>query len=46
VHFDRFNKATKTEDLFSDAFNIHPELKDSYDEILVIHNNPCLTKTF
>jgi hypothetical protein len=43
VHFDRFNKATKTEDLFSDAFNIHPELKDSYDEILVIHNNNLST---
>ena len=43
MNFDRFNKDTKTEDLFSDAFNIHPELKDSYDEILVIHNNNLST---
>ncbi|TDE27562.1 DUF3822 family protein [Flavobacterium ranwuense] len=39
VHFDTFHKATKIEDLFADAFRDHPELKDSYDEILVIHNN-------
>jgi hypothetical protein len=43
VHFDTFNKATKTEELLSDAFNIHPELKDSYDEILLIHNNNLST---
>ena len=43
VHFDTFHKATKIEDLFSDAFRDHPELKDSYDEILVIHNNNLST---
>jgi hypothetical protein len=43
VHFDTFHKATKIEDLFADAFNNHPELKDSYDEILVIHNNNLST---
>ena len=43
VRFETFNKGTKTEDLFSDAFNIHPELNDSYDEILLIHNNNLVT---
>jgi hypothetical protein len=43
VHFDTFQKAAKIEDLFADAFNNHPELKDSYDEILVIHNNNLST---
>jgi hypothetical protein len=43
VHFDTVNKASKIEDLFGDAFNKHPELKDSYDEILVIHNNNLST---
>ncbi len=43
VRFDAFHKATKTEDLFADALNDFPELKDSYDEILVIHNNNLST---
>lgn len=43
VHFETFHKATKIEDLFADAFRDHPELKDSYDEILVIHNNNLST---
>ena len=43
VHFDTFHKATKIEDLFGDAFRDYPELKDSYDEILVIHNNNLST---
>ena len=43
VHFDTFHKATKIEELFADAFNDNPELKDSYDEILVIHNNNLST---
>lgn len=43
VHFDAFHKATKIEDLFADAFRDNPELKDSYDEILVIHNNNLST---
>ena len=43
VLFDNFNKGTKTEDLFANAFNNHPELKDPYDEILVIHNNNLST---
>jgi len=43
VHFDTFLKATKIEELFADAFNDNPELKDCYDEILVIHNNNLST---
>jgi hypothetical protein len=43
VYFDTFHKATKIEDLFADAFRNHPELKDTYDEILVIHNNNLST---
>lgn len=43
VHFDTFHKATKTEDLFADAFSDYPELKESYDEILIIHNNNLST---
>jgi hypothetical protein len=43
VHFDTFHKATKIEDLFADAFRDYPELKEAYDEILVIHNNNLST---
>ena len=43
VQFDTFHKATKIEELFADAFRDNPELKDSYDEILVIHNNNLST---
>ena len=43
IVFDSFNKTTKIEELFADAFRDHPELKDSYDEILVIHNNNLST---
>lgn len=43
IHFDTFHKASKIEELFGDAFTQNPELKDSYDEILVIHNNNLST---
>lgn len=43
VHFDATNKATKIEELFAEAFLNYPELKDSYDETLVIHNNNLST---
>lgn len=43
VHFDTFHKATKIEELFADAFNNNQELKDSYDDILVFHNNNLST---
>lgn len=43
IHFDTFHKSTQIETLFSDAFKDFPELKDSYDEIVVIHNNTLST---
>ena len=43
VHFDTIHKNTKIEDLFADAFRNHPELSETYDEILVIHNNNLST---
>jgi hypothetical protein len=43
VRFDSFHKATKTEELFADAFSDYTELKESYDEILVIHNSNLST---
>jgi hypothetical protein len=43
IQFDTFHKATKIEELFGDAFRSNLELNDSYDEILVIHNNNLST---
>lgn len=43
IHFDTFHKSTQIETLFSDAFKDFPELKESYDEIVVIHNNTLST---
>jgi hypothetical protein len=43
ILLDNFQKNTKTEELFADAFNENKELKDSYDEIVVIHNNNLST---
>lgn len=43
VKFDTFHNGAKIEDLFANAFRDYPELKDSYDEILVIHNNNLST---
>ncbi|WP_316633729.1 DUF3822 family protein [uncultured Flavobacterium sp.] len=43
IQFDPFHKTTKIEELFGDAFKNNPELKDTYDEILVIHNNNLST---
>lgn len=43
IHFDTFHKSTKIEELFSDAFRNYSELNESYDEILVIHNNNLST---
>lgn len=43
VKFDNFNKNTKIEELFADAFAKHPELTDSYDSIVVVHNNNLAT---
>lgn len=43
VNFANVNKNSKIEDLFADAFQNHPELRESYDTILVIHNNNLST---
>jgi hypothetical protein len=43
IHFGAFDKSIKVEELFSDTFKKHPELKDSYDEIMVIHDNNLST---
>jgi hypothetical protein len=43
VHFDSFHKEIKIEDLFSNAFRDYPELKETYDDVLIIHNNNLST---
>jgi len=43
LHFDRFHKDTKIEDLFSNAFQKYEELNAIYDEVLIIHNNNLST---
>lgn len=43
IHFDPTQKAPKIEESFSDAFKKYPELKETYDEIMVIHNNNLST---
>ena len=43
VNFDAEQKTSKIEELYSTAFKNYPELKDTYDEILVIHNNNLST---
>jgi len=42
VHFDT-QKTNKIEELLEGTFKDNPELKDSYDEIMVIHNNNLST---
>ncbi|MEO7976507.1 DUF3822 family protein [Flavobacterium sp.] len=43
INFGTFEKSASIEELFSDTFKSYPELKDSYDEIMVIHNNNLST---
>ena len=43
VRFDNLNKNTKIEDLFADAFHKYPKLMETYDSVLVIHNNNLST---
>jgi|SRR6476620_4519958 len=43
IDLGRFSVTTKIEDLFSEAFQNHPELKAGYDEIIIIHNNNLST---
>ena len=43
VNFEEAQRASKIEELYSAAFKKFPEFKDTYDEILVIHNNNLST---
>ena len=43
IQFDTSNKTAKIENLFSDAFKNNPELKESYDDVMVIHTNNLST---
>lgn len=43
IPFEHINKDLKVEDLFSNAFEEHPELNEQYDDVLVIHNNNLST---
>lgn len=43
VLFHNFHTGIKIEDLFSNAFREYPELNDSYDDVLIIHNNNLST---
>jgi hypothetical protein len=43
IDFGPINVTSKIEDLFEAAFIKHPELKSSYDEITVLHNNNLST---
>ncbi|PWA05854.1 DUF3822 family protein [Flavobacterium psychrotolerans] len=43
IRFDTSNKLVSIEDLFTKAINENPELSDSYDEILILHDNTLST---
>ena len=43
LHFDRFHKDLKIEELFANAFQEYEELNANYDEVLIIHNNNLST---
>lgn len=43
IIFNTFDKDTKIEDLFANAFLENPELTAKYDEILVLHHNNLST---
>lgn len=43
VELGKVNLTTKVEDLFAEAFQKHPELTASYDEVVVIHSNNLST---
>lgn len=43
VRFDTIDKGIKIEELFSDAFEKHSELSESYDDVMIIHNNNLST---
>jgi hypothetical protein len=43
IHFDSFQDSAKIEDLFTSVYRENAELNDSYDEIVVVHNNNLST---
>ena len=43
IDLGKVNVTTKIEDLFAVAFQNHPELKASYDEVTIIHSNNLST---
>jgi hypothetical protein len=43
IIFNAFDKDTKTEELFANAFRENPELTSKYDEIIVLHYNNLST---
>jgi hypothetical protein len=43
VVLGKVNLTTKIEDLFAEAFQNNPELKASYDEVVIIHSNNLST---
>jgi hypothetical protein len=43
VNFDASQTASKIEDLYAAAFKKFPELKETYDDIMVIHSNNLST---
>jgi len=43
INMGKISLTSKIEDLFADAFLKYPELKDGYDEILILHNNSLNT---
>lgn len=43
IHFDSFQRSAKIEDLFATVFREHQELRDTYDEITIIHSNNLST---
>lgn len=42
-HFDSFQDCAKIEDLFTSVFRENAELKERYDEIIIIHSNNLST---
>ncbi len=43
IPFNTFQRTSKIEDLFAVVFHDHPELRNQYDEIKIIHSNSLCT---
>ena len=39
IELNNFSSSSKVEDLYWKAFNDHPELKEKYDEVIVLHDS-------